>query len=176
MSVAFLVAALGMLGYSAVRHVSSRAPSGSTDRRLKTGEQVIAFFVGAKFCAAYSREGFPETVRTLREKLAGRASEAGMEFVFVGVALDWTVEDGLEFLERFGPFDEIVAGQNWLNETAIRYIWRDLPGRAAVPQVILLHREIRVDDRVIQILNEQIMTRRIGVDGITEWLAAGDVY
>jgi hypothetical protein len=96
------------------------------------------------------------------------------QLVSIGIALDWSLSRGMELLTRFGPFDEALIGRSWLNTGAVKYVWGDLPGIAAVPQIIIVEREVlRIHGTAIK--NERVIVRRAGADAIINWARASSV-
>ncbi|HYT82732.1 MAG TPA: hypothetical protein VEK86_04730 [Gemmatimonadales bacterium] len=130
-------------------------------------------FIGATFCNADKAPGFKQTITKMREFVSSQASARHYHLATIGVALDWTVRDGLDFVRAFGDFDEVMVGRNWLNEGAIKYIWRDVVGDPKVPQIVIVLREVKVGDRAINVGMETLLLRKMGVDEITEWVNNG---
>jgi hypothetical protein len=142
----------------------------------ESGPELYAVFIGSSTCGATEREGFGDVVEGIKLQLRGRAEQAGMRFAVAGAATDWHVEPGLAFLRHFGEWDEVLVGRNWLNAAAVRYLWRDIPGRPAVPQVILLRRHVTVSDEGIEISEEQLVARKLGVFEIEDWYENGSPF
>lgn len=148
---------------------------GSTE--AASGTELVVVYMGSANCAWSNRDSVSLAVREIKSVLADRAEERGHAFASLGVALDWSVEEGLDHLEEFGHFDEVAAGRNWLNHAAIDYLWKDVPGRAATPQVLVLKRSIRGPDdrspgRRYDVGDPELVVRKVGYDEITGWLAA----
>lgn len=147
---------------------------GSTE--AASGTELVVVYMGSANCVWSNRDSVALAVREIKSTLADRAGERGHAFASLGVALDWSVEDGLGHLEKFGHFDEVAAGRNWLNHAAIDYLWKDVPGRAATPQVLVLKRSIRgPDDRApgrrYVVGDPELVVRKVGYDEITSWVA-----
>jgi hypothetical protein len=85
------------------------------------------------------------------------------------ISLDHDPEDGIRTLARFKPFDEILAGGNWVNIGAFHYIWERLPGSASVPQIIVTSRRISQGRSGISYGDEEVLMRVIGADDIVKW-------
>lgn len=143
-------------------------PAGS----LVAGEELVLVFIGASFCNAQNTPGFPEVVETAKRRLKERAQANGMSFRVVGVALDWRAADGLAFLARFGEFDEVASGSNWISDGATKYIWRDMPGDADVPQMLVLRRAVETG-QAIRLGEDRFVKRIRGTTDIKNWVAAG---
>lgn len=133
------------------------------------GTELLIVFIGASDCAAASAPWFPETFRSLGESLATQANQAGMRPVRIGVALDSDRKAGLAFLDRMGEFDEISVGRSWLNQASLRYLIRDIPADAAVPQVVVLAHSIATEDSWMIVSPEVLLERKIGLQEIQDW-------
>ena len=109
-------------------------------------------------------------------KLAVRdqSRESGRKFAAMGVARDVVAQHGLTHLDQFGPFDEVTAGRGWLNLGVLEYIYGDLPGPSATPQIIVLEREIGREG-LRSISGQRILERRVGLDEIEEWADNGSL-
>ncbi len=106
---------------------------------------------------------------TMRRVVGGRAAVQGFRPFFIGVAAEKSLNAGLRFLNAMGQFDEIVVGGDWMNEEAVRYFWRDIPGRASLPQIVVVRRSVKIgppDD----VGEEEVLARLIGTTEIERWL------
>ncbi len=63
----------------------------------------------------------------------------------MGVARDIVPEKGIEHMSRFGRFDEMIAGMGWRNTGLAKYVYGELPGPAATPQVIVTTRSTMLE-------------------------------
>lgn len=144
------------------------------DLGIKTGAEVALVFVGASFCGAHNIPGFPQLIENAKIAVQRQARTGGKQFRAVGVAVDWKPADGYAFLARFGEFDEIMAGSNWIGDGATRYVWRDLPGGAEVPQIIIMERHVDAEAaRTIRMSEDRVVRRIQGTKAIEAWVAAG---
>lgn len=139
---------------------------------LESGEEIVLVFIGASFCNAQNTPGFPEVVERAKLRLQEHAQANGVRFRAVGVALDWRAADGLAFLERFGQFDEVASGSNWISDAATKYIWRDIPGDADVPQMLVLRRMVETG-QAIRLGEDRVVKRIRGTADIKNWVSAG---
>jgi len=77
---------------------------------------------------------------------------------------------GIRFLEKTGPYDEILTGSSWFNLGVQRYIWENFEGHSSTPQVLLMHNNFKTSPvgnslgRVER--NEKVIERFRGVDEI----------
>lgn len=123
--------------------------------------------IGSLTCHGADSPEFQTAVRKLQARARAEAEVTSVAVTVVGVGLDWAPSDGLKFFKRFGPFDMLLIGGNWLNEGAVKYIWRDLPGEPSVPQVLLVKRRIEVGGRMV-VDSETVVWRLIGSDVVEQ--------
>lgn len=100
------------------------------------------------------------------------ARESGYFFTTVGISDMWNPTRGVEQLARFGDFDEIIAGRNWLN-TGIKAYIDDLIAPAAVPQVIVTCRDVVVDAVPYQYGPMIELVRVLGRTELRSWAQSG---
>lgn len=134
-------------------------------------DQTVAVLLTAEFCGASRQEGFAESFRHAMSALEEQVDASGRHLVRIGVSVDHDPSRGFAFLEQFGPFDEIIAGNNWFGTGALRFVWQDHPGPGTLPQVILMEREMVVDStlQTVAVANERLLGRFAGVDQIRSW-------
>jgi hypothetical protein len=108
----------------------------------------------------------------LRMALAGATQDRGQNVRYLGVALDWDVEAGLRMLRRMGRFDEVSAGGGWTNSAVFQFLWQDSLAVAAIPQLILLERTLRISPagQDMYLVSARVLQKALGVDGIVRWL------
>lgn len=138
-----------------------------------SGPETVAVFVTAEFCVGSRQPHMPETIEHMKRLLADRASKSGEGFSVIGVSLDWVPQEGVDHLAKFGAFDELIVGRNWFGVGATKFIWRDLPGTPATPQVLLLRREVTATERGVEISPSREILRIVGADKLKEWVDAG---
>ncbi len=144
---------------------------------ISAGEELVFVFVTSSSCPGTKDPRLPGALSRARDGLASQAERDGQRFVTIGVAMDWSIPSGKRMLDRFGPFDEIVVGRGWLNTGVIKYIWEDIRGIGATPQVVVTERSIAwAGNRTIEVDYERLVVRKTGPDQIEEWsrLAFGD--
>ncbi len=140
--------------------------------RLRTGNEILLVFVGGSFCRANRRPGFHQAVENAKLRVRDQAVARGRQFRAVAVSLDWKPTEALAFLDGFGNFDEVSVGSNWVNDSAIRYVWRDLPGDPTVPQLVVVERHVEVG-RTVQVGSERVLKRVLGAEQIFDWARQG---
>jgi hypothetical protein len=144
----------------------SPQPSFEFPSRPRAGTEFLVVFIASSDCGASTYPGLQEAMGSIRADLLRTAEASGKLFVSIGVALDRDPWRGLEFLRSFGPFDELLSGGSWLNSGALAFLVRDLPGRRAIPQLVLVERHVEMDDGVIASVSDKLVGRKIGADAI----------
>lgn len=159
-----------LVGSVALRAVG---PSASPGRQtaIRTGTETVLVFIAATTCSGIERPELLRAINTIRERLDGEAERAGSRLVTLGVSLDWHLPDGAKLLERFGPFDAILVGRGWMNTGAVLYIWREFPGRAGIPQVLVFERSVKKGD-AIEVTDERMLYRFVGAARIEAWASS----
>lgn len=168
---AVLGATLAWLTYGVVdrQEVDGYRPDGSLGDTVRTTDLLVAF-VASSNCAGSSRSDLPPALDEMRTILQNRAHGRGHRFSAIGVSVDWDVDAGVEFLMKLGAWDEILVGRQWLGMGATTFVWRDKPGDASLPQVILFQRSIRVGKTRIEVGQDSVLKRVVGVDSIISWV------
>lgn len=177
-TLALVIGGVLLMGW-VVRGWSSQEPSEAPPVRqleasgLVVGDELLLVLIGASFCHAAEAPGFKEALESAKKLVRAQGGERNQQVGVIGVALDWDPAKGLEWLGHFGEFDEIASGRNWLNAGAVKYIWRDIPGSSALPQLIVVRRTVEPSDRTISIGREEVLLRKLGATEIIEWANAG---
>lgn len=166
LATALVIGAFSFTAGMALREKLNTPPTSPAP--IATGTEMVLVFMATSSCPGVKDPDFPSAVRAISEAMRTRADESGMTFVTIGVSLDWDLTEGVDFLKRFGPFDEIAIGRGWLNMAAVRYIWAEFPGAASVPQILVLERDI-VSDRTIEVNAERVRVRKVGAMAIRQW-------
>ena len=163
LGVAFAAAALVATTVAASRGSSSTAPV--------VTHEIIAVYLGTDGTDG----GMVDAVRNMQSALLRQTDSSGRHLVTRGVSLDESVAEGIRHLATLGTFDEISVGGNWTNSSVVRYLGNDMSDhdRAAIPQVVLLEREVRLSAGDLVIGPEREIGRYMGTDRIRSWVRSG---
>ena len=135
-------------------------------------------------CACNTNPVFPRALATITRGLRRRAKAAGVDFASVGIALTSDVAEGVEYLvnggtgtgERvaFDPWDELHTGGSWRNEELLYIVWRDHLAEAAMPQILLIERELDVrESGRIDVIATRRTLQLLGTNAFESWIAGG---
>ena len=148
------------------------------DFELPESAELIVVYIATSNCVGNFHPRLDSAIHRMKIVLSKRAETSGIGFGAIGVAAQWSVQEGLAYLlegqssagkKDFGAWDEVHAGRNWINASAIDYIWRDIQGRASVPQIIILERTIVTGSR-IEVGRDQFLARYVGSEEIVAWV------
>lgn len=150
---------------------SSDSPGTRRHATLESGEQIVAIFMGSSGCGSCTSPAARDAVARSIDSISRYASRHGRRFAAIGIALDWSIPSGIEYLAHIGTFDEVLVGDNWLNLGAIIYVWDDR-GKAALPQLLVVSRTVEVADTLVTVERERILARAVGVEAISHFSTA----
>jgi len=175
-----LVLAIGMfqVGRWAVRStLTATEPTGTAplaSRSVADGDtELVLVLIVSSTCDFCADPRLPSMVGEARDSITQLPERVGAGSVMSAVAVDSDVPAGLAFLQRFGSFDEVVAGRGWLSSGLFELVWADHPGPAKVPQVVLLRRSIRMNPKRILGRETEVLHRAVGLEGINRWKEGG---
>ena len=138
---------------------------------LATTRQIIAVYLGTEGTDA----GMVAIVRDMKAALSRQTVTTHRTFIARGVSLDPSVDGGIRHLALLGPFDEIAVGGNWTNSAVIRYLGGDIGTNrsTAIPQVVLLERDVTQAAERLQVSPEREIAQFIGTKEIGDWVHRG---
>ncbi len=173
MRLSIIVAGIGLLIAGLPATATAQDTTYSPTFMLTEGKELIAVYFGATTCVPCHDPDLKRNIKRTKPLLKRNAEAAGYTFSVTGAALDWSVKEGIEFLEEVGPFDEVIVGKTWSNLAAVDYMWADTASFTALPQVVLIEREvINTANRMVFSPNV-IMARYVGAKTVADWVDAG---
>ena len=147
------------------------------------GTHLIAFVMTASDCGWSTLPEGMEAIRSLRARMQSDHGTAYAQVSVVGVALDTNVAAGLKFLSDLGngtpggAFDQISVGGSWLNEQAVRFFWRKQAAVAAIPQIVVIERQVDtgsyLSESAIRVQDDAVVATPRGHEAILAWLDQG---
>ncbi|HEY7028246.1 MAG TPA: hypothetical protein VH438_11595 [Gemmatimonadales bacterium] len=135
--------------------------------------QLVAVYIGSSTCGPCQSPELKAAIEQVKQGLRTKTTAAGQSFTAIGVAMDWSVEEGYDFLRKSGEWDEVVTGSNWINLGALRYIWADSTALSAMPQLVVVRRDIDWGKTQIDLTKERILLRLMGAPEIESWIRRG---
>lgn len=142
------------------------------------GVELVLIFISSSTCTGNREERLGDVVMQMKRQLGDRAEREGKTFYAVGAAVEWSVEQGIDYLLRgiapgysdknFGMWDEVWVGRDWLNNAGIQYMWRG-DGLSVIPQLVVVERTVEMGERGIQVGHDKIVARVVGSQQIIAW-------
>jgi hypothetical protein len=141
---------------------------------VQNGSEVVMFYLSSGDCGACAAPELPAIVKGLKVTLREYALQKGMGFSAVAVGVQHSPYAAVDHLRKFGKFDELGVGRSWLNSLAVDYISQRVPGTPAIPQVLVIRRNVEGPPRILfRISDEQVLARYVGIDELRRWLNRG---
>lgn len=145
----------------------------SPSLKNELGDQLLLVYMGSSTCGACNVDYLPQYLEDLKLMLNQKAMSSSFSFKVIGVSKDWLVDEGIAHLNKFGKFDEIITGNNWLNLALMKYVWQDFLGPPGTPQLILIKRNITNHGsngmNLYMVNKEEVILRKIGIGEIESW-------
>lgn len=107
-----------------------------------SGVQEVAVFIGASWCAASAFPQLKDSLPLLLKRLETEARSRNHWFSTIGVSLDVPAKKGIEWLNEYGTFGQLIVGGGWGNYAVLDLIWSDLSSAPELPQLVILSRPI----------------------------------
>ena len=172
-----LVVALSCVGAACAGAVVAKrviyggsSPPSEPKRKLPKHTETVAFLVGASWCNGSHEPALRRAMNRLDSALKSQANTAGTTSSTIGVALDWSIGDGLNWLRSVHDFDEVSVGNDWWNSVALGVLWTDSTARHALPQLIVVRRRIDVTALGVSLGADTVIARVVGGKSIAKWV------
>lgn len=144
---------------------------------IKPGRQLLAYVFVASRCGHCQRADTRTALRELPRKFKDAAAADFKAADVVVVALDANVDEGLAYLRTLGvhEFDEISIGRAWLNEHMTWWGWRSKVAEPAVPQVVLVSRDMAASYPPLSVryTRDSVVAVLSGRNAVVEWVGGG---
>ncbi len=138
--------------------------------------QLVVLYVGRASCGYCTSEAMGEALSGVRSVVSALAKSTGTTYRIYGVGVDRDRQRSLEHLEKLGGFDAVSAGDRWLSPAAGELAWGRFAGPRTTPQILILERMLRVkggvEEGYVDVREENLLARLIGLNEIEAWLAA----
>ena len=144
---------------------------------IRPGRQLVVYVLVGARCGHCQRADTKAAIRTIRERVQQSSSASFRSAAVVGVAIDADLQEGLDYIQSVGleRFDEISVGNAWLNEHLVRLVWRERSAEPAVPQAVLVSRDMTARYRPFSVTygSDSVMSVVSGRVALLEWVKAG---
>lgn len=144
------------------------APTETTEtavpNRVQSGTEILSIFITAAGCGPSHAPELPNALSRINASL-GKISGSASPPVKIGVALDHYPKTGLDFLSRFGTFDELIAGGSWLNSASVTWLIRG-GEKLDTPQLLVVERDVEALQSSLRVGQDRVVERAVGVEEI----------
>lgn len=136
------------------------------------GKEIGLVLLVSPSCSGSNDPRLPDAWSDAVERVQNEAERTGARVSLTALSFAAQPERGITFLERFGSFHEVVSGRGWEGMGARVYVYGDLGGPPAVPQIAVVQRNIDYapDGGPPVFSNERVRERYVGVPDILRWL------
>ncbi|MBD3615286.1 MAG: hypothetical protein HUJ22_01845 [Gracilimonas sp.] len=116
------------------------------------GDYFHLVYIGSADCAACN-DSLHKEIKVMKDRLREVSKLHDFRLMTTGISVEVNSTRGVEFLNKSGPYDEIIAGAGWYNLGVDNYIWNKFDGEGAIPQVLILKNKFHVNASTIGIMN-----------------------
>lgn len=140
---------IGSVGALAIGRTATHAMAPPSPSKVPTDSiQEVAIFMGASWCKAAASPQLKDSLPRIITQLRAEARSRNHSFSSIGVSLDSPAQKGVNWLNTYDRFDELIVGGGWANYGVLGLIWSDSVSSAELPQLIVLSRPILVSARM----------------------------
>lgn len=141
-----------------------------TDVNLDGGDYVRFVFIGSSHCGFSNDFENHNNILDLKETLKNHVRANNLKFISTGISVDMNAYQGFKYLEKTGPYDEILSGSSWFNIGVDRYVWDNFQGYPSTPQIVLIKSEFMVEEFYGIKRSERVLKRVSGKNDIDRML------
>lgn len=128
-------------------------------------ENLVLFYFGATSCGPCNETKTINNIKKIKNEFSKTHSQYNVKYIMV--CLDQDIKEGLEFIGKYGYWDEISVGSHYKNELVMEYLDKTkLPG---VPHIIVYHDEYEKPSTPI-IKHRQVLMDLVGSSQIDDWV------
>ena len=127
------------------------------------GKYIRLIFIGSSECGFSNTKKTHDSVLLIKERLKDFSNKEGYGFISTGISDDVDASKGIEYLNKTGPYDEIIAGARLYNLGIQYYVWDRSLGSPSTPQIIISMNSYNVSlesNRISDITRDEKVLRR----------------
>ena len=139
--------------------------------RKEYSRELQLIYIGSSRCAFSNNKEMYDAVDGIKSLLSEKADSLSIGFTSIGIASDWDPDQGIDHLNKFGYFDEIIVGNNWSNTGVVRYLG-EMNGELSTPQILVTLRTY-IGPVKAKVSEEKKILTITGMDNIANWFKNG---
>lgn len=101
--------------------------------------EINLIYIGSSTCRYSNTDELYRAVDIIKSLIRDKTKKYNLGFSAIGISVDWVPARGIDHLNNFGLFDEVIAGNNWNNNGIMKYVG-DKGEEASTPQIVLTFR------------------------------------
>lgn len=134
-------------------------------------QEIILIYIGSSRCKFSNSKKLYKSVDAIKSLINDKATKNNVGFTTIGIAAELHPTSGINHLNNFGYFDEVISGNGWSNNGIIKYAG-EMGVEASTPQIILTYRRYS-ESRRFNIIEEKIVSSLKGERQILNWHEKG---
>lgn len=137
----------------------------------KSKEMLVVYYFGATSCGFCNIPENIEKIKKIKTDFSKKYIDSDIKYVMV--CMDKNIEEGLEFIRKYGYWDEISIGNFYSNELALSYLNKtEVPG---VPHVMVYKDYLlkKVKFNIFTIKKRILLVDLVGGTQIGHWMNSG---
>ena len=99
---------------------------------LSGGSYIRMVYIGSSRCVYSNNSHTHKMVDAIKKRMENIFEETDVKFLSTGISTDRSSEDGLDFLKKSGPYDELLLGGGSFNLGVIKYV----SGSTSTPKIL----------------------------------------
>lgn len=141
------------------------------------GRHLLAYVLVGSHCGYCQREDTKEAIRSIHTLMQRHKRDGFQAVTIIGVGVDADLREGLAYIDGVGlsSFDEVSVGNAWLNESLVHLVWRGIATEPAVPQVVLVARDLKatINPLLVKYGADSVLRVVNGYNELLEWVRGG---
>jgi thiol-disulfide isomerase/thioredoxin len=131
----------------------------------------VVYYFGATSCGYCNVPANIEKIKQIKNEFFKKYPDLNTKYVFV--FMDSNIEEGLEFIKKYGYWDEVSIGSFYNNELALNFLnTTKIPG---VPHIIVYRDTYRkIEQFSVPVIKERkLLIDLVGGTQIGDWISRG---
>lgn len=112
--------------------IKNGTPNYKSNLDLSGGVYVRMVYIGSSKCVYSNNSHTHKMVSAIKKRMKSIFEEADVNFLSTGISTDRSSEEGLDFLKKSGPYDELLVGGGSFNLGVIKYV----SGSTSTPKIL----------------------------------------
>ncbi len=129
------------------------------------GLYLTMVYFGSSFCQASNNKNNHEAIKDIKDSLRVFANSRDLSLITRGISLDNISDHGTSYINKSGPYDEVISGLGMYNTGLNEYVWNKDYSFPATPQILIFKTrylfQTGSDENILNISKEDSLIERI---------------